>query len=133
MKEAGIAVFCSILTIMAFGVPSPLIKGKWRFAGGIYNGKPEGSTDGYQLQRVYTDKTFSAYMLASGSKPEKYQSGKYSLSGNKYTETETYSMQPSKLTNKAVQYQISRRKDTLVLKGKLPTGMQVEEYWVRVK
>lgn len=133
MKKICIAAIFSLLTIMAFSVPSPSIKGKWRFAGGIYNGKPEGSTDGYQLQRVYTDKTFNAFILASGSKPEKYQSGKYSLSGSKYTETETYSMQPSKLTNKAVQYQISRRKDTLVLKGKLPTGMQVEEYWVRVK
>lgn len=128
MKKICIAAIFSLLTIMAFSVPSPSIKGKWRFAGGIYNGKPEGSTDGYQLQRVYTDKTFNAFILASGSKPEKYQSGKYSLSGNKYIETETYSMQPSKLTNKAVQYQVSRRKDTLVLKGKLPTGMQVEEY-----
>lgn len=133
MKKILVTALCSIFTVLVFSVPSPQIKGKWRFAGGIYNGKPEGSTEGYQLQRVYTGKTFNAFMLASGSKPEKYQSGKYSLLGSNYTETETYSMQPSKLTNKAVQYQISKRKDTLVLKGKLPTGMQVEEYWVRVK
>jgi hypothetical protein len=133
MRILRVPVLVSLLALLAFIVPSPQIKGKWRFAGGIYNGKPEGSTEGYQLQRVYTDKAFNAYILAAGSKPEKYQSGKYSLSGSNYTETETYSLQPSKLTHKAVQYQISKRKDTLVLKGKLPTGMQVEEFWVRVK
>jgi hypothetical protein len=133
MKKIIITTLCTLLAILAFALPLPQLKGKWRFAGGIYNGKPEGSTEGYRLQRIYTDKGFDAYILASGSKPEKYQSGKYTLAGSNYTETETYSMQPSKLTNKAVQYQISKRKDTLVLKGKLPTGMQVEEYWVRVK
>ncbi|WP_342644322.1 hypothetical protein [Mucilaginibacter sp. CSA2-8R] len=133
MKKIIVPALCSLLAMLAFINPSPQLKGKWRFAGGIYNGKPEGSTEGYLLQRVYTDQGFNAYLLASGSKPEKYQSGKYVLSGSKYTETETYSMQPSKLTNKPVLYQLSRRKDTLILKGKLPTGMQVEEYWVRVK
>jgi hypothetical protein len=133
MKKILILTLCGLLAVQAFALPSPKIKGKWRFAGGIYNGKSEGSTEGYQLQRVYTDRVFNAYILATGSKPEKYQSGKYSISGDNYTETETYSMQPSKLTNKAVKYQIAMRKDTLILKGKLPTGMQVEEYWVRAK
>jgi hypothetical protein len=133
VKKIKIVALLSIITFIAFGVPSPQLKGKWRFAGGIYNGKPEGSSKEYQLQRVYTNKTFDAYLLAPGNKPEKYQAGNYSLSANNYTETETFSMQPSKLTNKAVQYQISKRKDTLVLKGRLPTGMQVEEYWVRIK
>lgn len=133
MNKIFVPALCSVLAVFAFVSPSPQLKGKWRFAGGVYNGKAEGSTEDYQLQRVYTDKGFTAYILASGSKPEKYQAGKYALLGSRYTETETYSMQPSKLTNKAVQYQISKREDTLVLKGKLPTGMQVEEYWVRVK
>ena len=133
MKKILNFALCSLLAVHAFAFPSPRIKGKWRFAGGIYNGKSEGSTEGYQLQRVYTDKVFNAYILATGSKPEKYQSGKYSVLGSNYTETETYSMQPSKLINKTVKYQIAMRKDTMILKGTLPTGMQVEEYWVRAK
>jgi len=109
------------------------LEGKWQYAGGIYNGKKEGGTEGYQLQRTYTDKQFEAFMIEDGGAPQKYQAGDYNLSKDSCTETETFSTQPSKLTGVAVHYNYKLKNDTLTLTGKLPTGMQVEEYWTKLK
>ncbi|WP_345951939.1 hypothetical protein ABDD95_10975 [Mucilaginibacter sp. PAMB04274] len=109
------------------------LEGKWLYAGGVYNGKKEGGTEGYQLQRTYTDKKFEAVMIEDGGEPQKYQAGDYEIDGNTCTETETFSTQPSKLTNVPVHYNYQIKNDTLILEGKLPTGMQVEEHWTKMK
>lgn len=109
------------------------LEGKWLYAGGTYNGKQEGGTEGYQLQRAYTGNNFEAFMIEDGGKPEKYQAGDYTLNGDSCIETETFSAQESKLTGISVHYQYQIKNDTLTLTGKLPTGMQVEEHWVKMK
>ncbi len=131
MKKVAIA----ILLIFAASSFSPVqtLKGTWQFVGGIYNGKREGRTKQYTLQRKYTDATFDAYVLENGYKPEKYQSGYYTLKNDSCIETETFSSQPSRLTNIQVHYRCEVRHDSLILSGKLPTGMVVEEYWKRQK
>ncbi|WP_295769108.1 hypothetical protein [uncultured Mucilaginibacter sp.] len=110
---------------------SQSLKGKWNYAGGIYNGKKEGSTQGYLLKRTYTDKDFEAFMIEDGGQPQKYQAGNYKLKGDSCTETETFNTQPSTLTGVNVNYSYQLKNDSLILRGKLPTGMQVEEYWIK--
>lgn len=126
---AGIFV---IAALAAFSGPKTL-KGTWRYAGGIYNGKKEGAPAGYTLRRNYSDTTFEAFVIDKASKPEKFESGYYFLKSDTCIETETYSKQPSKLTGRPVAYHYEVRKDSLILSGTLPTGMIIEEYWKRVK
>jgi len=109
------------------------LEGKWQYAGGITNGKAEGGTDGYQLQRTYTSKNFEAFLIEGASEPQKYQAGDYTLNGDSCLETETFSTQPSKLTGVTVHYHYEVKNDTLILTGKLPTGIQVEERWTKIK
>jgi len=114
-------------------LPISTLKGTWEFQGGIYNGKKEGATVDYTLQRRYDKKHFEAFGLEKDSKPEKYQAGDYELRGDTCIETETYSSQPSKLTGVPIHYLYTIHNDTLTLKATLPTGMTVEEYWKRTK
>ena len=109
------------------------LKGVWEFAGGIYHGKKEGAPVGYVLQRKYDKQHYEAFVIDSSAKPEKYEAGDYVLKGDTCIETETYSAQPSKLTNIPVSYLYSVRNDTLTLSATLPSGMTVEEYWKRIK
>lgn len=112
---------------------APTLKGTWTFQGGIYNGKKEGAPTEYTLQRRYQADKFDAYLIEKGSKTQKYQSGRYQLKNDTCLETETYSIQPSKLTGKTLHYHYAVRQDSLILQGTLPTGMVVEEYWKKVK
>jgi len=109
------------------------LKGTWEYLGGIYNGKKDNPPTEYTLQRTYDDAHFNAYALEKGYKPEKYEAGDYIIKGDTCIETQTFSSQPTKLKNIPVHYQFSIRNDSLILKGTLPTGMVVEEYWKRVK
>ena len=121
-----------MLTASAFtGVTT--LKGTWEFKGGIYNGKKEGAPAEYTLRRKYSKDSFEAFVIEKGSKPEKYEAGNYVLKGDTCIETETYSSQPSKLSGVPVHYLYHVRNDSLILNGKLPSGMVVEEYWLRVK
>ena len=109
------------------------LNGVWKYQGGIYNGKAEGEPKDYTLQRRYNASYYEAYIIENGVKPEKYEAGYYTLSTDTCLETETYSSQPSKLIGKTVHYLYSVRNDTLTLKGRLPSGMTVTEYWKKVK
>ena len=134
MKKLFTTSAACIILLMACNSSNSSLKGKWQYAGGITNGKAEGATEGYQLQRTYTDNNFEAYMLEEGVEPEKYQTGDYKLKGDSCIETETFNMQPSLLTGVAVHYQYQLKGDTLILKGTLPTNkVQVEEHWTRIK
>jgi hypothetical protein len=109
------------------------LKGKWKFVGGIYNGKKEGAPTEYTLQKKYTDKSYEAFMLEKGSKALKYEAGNYNLKIDTLTDTETFSLQPSKITGIPINYHFTLSSDTLTISATLPTGMQVEEYWLKIK
>jgi hypothetical protein len=127
-----IASFLFILLISSFAERETL-KGIWEFQGGIYNGKKEGPPVDYTLQRKYNKEHFEAFLLEKDNKPQKYQAGDYSLKGDTCIETETFNAQSSKLTGIPITYLYSIRNDTLTFKATLPTGMTVEEYWMRKK
>lgn len=127
-----LAIIIILLSICSFQTKSSL-KGTWEFVGGIYNGKKEGATSGYALQRKYNSKHYNSFAIEEGSKPQKYESGNYILKGDTCVDIETFSTQPSKITNIAIKYLYTFKNDTLILKGTLPTGMQVEEFWKKVK
>jgi hypothetical protein len=133
MMMKKLTLLSGVITLLTACTQSSSLEGKWQYAGGSYNGKREGGTEGYQLQRNYTGKNFEAFMIEGEGKPQKYQAGDYTLKGDSCMETETFSTQPSKMTGVMVHYNYHVKNDTLVFKGKLPTGMQVEEYWTKVK
>ncbi|HEY8784430.1 MAG TPA: hypothetical protein VIM16_22585 [Mucilaginibacter sp.] len=126
------AVIFVALFFCSFNSPATL-KGTWEFVGGIYNGKKEGTTKGYTLQRKYNAAHYEAYAVEKGYKDEKYETGNYMLKGDTCIDTETFCSQPSKITNIPIHYLYTLKNDTLTLKGTLPTGMVVEEYWKRIK
>ncbi|WP_462265524.1 hypothetical protein [Mucilaginibacter sp.] len=111
----------------------PTLKGTWEYKGGIYNGKASPAPSGYQLQRKYTKTTFETFLLEPDTMPQRFQISNYLLTADSCIETETFSKIPSKLTNIPVHYAYTLRQDTLTLTGMIPTGMQVKEYWVKIK
>lgn len=113
--------------------PTSTLKGTWEFVGGIYNGKKEGAPSGYALHRKYDAANYQAFAIEKGYKTEKYEAGTYVFKGDTCVDTETFCSQPSKITNIPIHYLYTLKNDTLTLKGTLPTGMTVEEYWRRVK
>jgi hypothetical protein len=125
---------CSIiLTLMTSFQTAPNLKGTWEFAGGIYNGKKEGAPTDYKMQRHYTDLGYQAFVLEKGYKAQKYETGTYFFKGDTCVDTETFSSEESKILNIPIHYLYTLKNDTLTLKGTLPTGMRVEEYWKKVK
>jgi len=125
-----------ILTLITFNLSAPTtiksLKGTWQFAGGIYNGQPDGAPKDYKMQRTYTDKDFSAFASQKGYKTEKYEAGTYTIKGDTCFETQTYSSRPSQNTNKIIKYIYKIQNNQLTFSGTLPSGMVVEEHWVRV-
>jgi hypothetical protein len=109
------------------------LEGTWEYAGDIFNGKKEGAPDGYALQRKYSQAHFEAYVIQKGSMPEMYETGDYLLKEDSCLEVQTFSNQDSKLLNIPVHYHYAINNDTLTLKGFLPNGERVEEYWKRIK
>jgi hypothetical protein len=126
--------FIIVSTALSFGWESQNnLEGTWQFSGGIYNGKQEGGTEGYKLQRKYKAHNFEAYLIEEGLKPQKFQAGNYKLISDSCFETETFNSEPSNLSGVMLRYHYQIKNDTLTFKGKLPSGMDVEEYWTRVK
>jgi hypothetical protein len=109
------------------------LKGTWEFIGGIYNGKKEGPPTEYVLQRKYDVNSYVAFAIEKGYQPEEYETGNYILNGDTCVDTETFCSQPSKITNIPIHYLFTLNNDTLTLRGLLPTGMHVVEYWKRIK
>ncbi len=109
------------------------LKGDYIFQGGLYNGKPDGPPKGYTLKRTYTDKGFTAYASEKGYKTEKYEAGTYVLKADSCLETQTFSSRPTQALNKTIHYALKIEKGELILSGKLPSGMVVEEHWKKIK
>lgn len=125
------------LSVLLFALPPSnklkTLKGTWTYAGGKFNHKLSAAPKGYTQQRKYTDTAFTAYLIEPGQQPEKYEAGRYTLKGDTCLETQTYSMQASKLLGVTVHYGYALHHDTLVLKGTLPNGAVIEDYWKKVK
>ena len=120
-----------VLSFCSFSRTS--LKGTYEYAGDITNGKKSGAPTEYALHRKYADAHYEAFVIEKGYKPEKYETGDYTLTGDTCVDTETFCSQPSKITNIPIHYLYTFRKDTLVLKGTLPNGLVVEEYWKKIK
>lgn len=131
MRKLFFAI-ASLLIFSSFAQVSSL-KGTWQYAGGISNGKYYGAPDGFTQQRKYTNDKFEAFLLEKGEKPVRYEAGNYALKIDSCFETQTYSLEPSILTGKTIHYRYTLKNDTLFLKGKLPNGIEVEDYWKKVK
>lgn len=109
------------------------LEGKWEYAGDIFNGKKEGAPKEYTLQRTYSPAHFEAYVIQKGYMPEMYETGDYWLKADSCLEVQTFSNQESKLLNIPIHYNYTISNDTLTLKGILPNGERIEEYWKRIK
>ncbi len=131
MKKLALAIV--VLFIFSSFYQVPKLNGTWIYAGGISNGKYYAAPEGFSQQRKYTKDKFEAFLLEKGEKPVKYEAGSYSLKSDSCFETQTYSLEPSVLTGKTVKYSFTIKNDTLFLKGKLPNGIAVEDYWKKVK
>ena len=131
MKKAALLILL-VVVLTSFQEPKTL-KGTWQFCGGYFNGKPNPAPKDYTLHRKYTSTSYEAFLLEKGEKPLKYEAGNYSLKSDSCFETQTYSLQPSVLTGKMIRYRYTIKNDTLFLKGKLPNGIEVEDYWKKVK
>jgi hypothetical protein len=129
-KLAG--AFLLILLLSSFNQTQTL-KGTWLYAGDIFNGKKESAPTEYSLQRKYANAHYEAFVLEKGYAPEKYETGDYSIQTDTCLETQTWCSQPSKLVGVTLHYSYTVRNDTLILKGILPNGENVEEYWKRAK
>ena len=127
-----IIVAAALLIFSSFAQVSTL-QGTWQYAGGISAGKHYAAPDGFTQQRKYTNDKFEAFLLEKGEKPVRYEAGNYSLKKDSCFETQTYSLEPSTLTGKTIHYRYTIKNDTLFLKGKLPNGIEVEDYWKKVK
>lgn len=109
------------------------LKGTWQYNGGESNGKAEGPPTQYTLQRKYTDKDFTAYVLEKGSKPEKYEAGTYTLKGDTCLETCTFNNQTPQAVGKTVAYIFSVNDGIIHLKATLPGGTVVDDQWKKIK
>ncbi|HWZ05254.1 MAG TPA: hypothetical protein VNX40_16665 [Mucilaginibacter sp.] len=135
LKNISTKIFCCIfLTLFLCSFqPSPSLKGTWEFVGGIYNGKREGAPKEYSLHRKYNLTGYEAFVIEKGYKAQKYEAGTFVFKGDTCVDTESFSAQPSKITNIPIHYIYTLKNDTLTLKGTLPTGMRVEEYWKKIR
>ena len=109
------------------------LKGTWQYNGGISNGKAEGPPKQYKLQRRYTDKSFTAFVLEKGNKPEKYEAGTYILKGDTCFETCTFNSQTPQAIGKTVAYIFSVKNGIIHLMATLPGGTVVDDQWKKIK
>lgn len=105
------------------------LKGKWEYAGDIFNGKAEGAPTEYSLERRFTNDKFESFLLEKGEKPQKYEAGDYSLEADTCYQTQTFCAQDSQLLNIRIKYKYTLVNDTLTLNTTLPNGNKVTEFW----
>jgi hypothetical protein len=109
------------------------LSGIWEYNGGIYNGKAETASKDYKLQRKYDAVHYTGMFIEKGEDTLTYEKGDYKLLPDTCLETQTFSSQPSQVTGVTLRYRYRISNDSLIFKGKLPNGTNVEEYWKKVK
>jgi hypothetical protein len=111
---------------------NPII-GTWQYDGGLYNGREQKASPDFQMQRSYTGNTFEAFLIEGSAKPELYSSGVYAIKNDTLLITSKFSSRPSQNTDLTISYNYVIDQNNLTIKGVLPNGMIVEEYWKKVK
>ena len=122
-----------LISLLFISCSTASFKGTWQYNGGIYDGKARPASTDFKMQRSYTSNKYEAFMIDGENPPEKYGSGSYTVKNDTFYVTSEFSSQPSQLLGKTIAYTYQFTKDMLTIKGKLPNGMQVEEYWQKVK
>ena len=130
IKVVFAVCLCFAFALVSFQQVKTL-KGTWLYCGDVFNGKTEGAPTEYSLERKYSKDKFESFLLEKGEKPDKYETGDYTLNADTCTETQTFSAQDSKLLNVPVKYIYTVKNDTLTLSGTLPNGSVVKEFWKR--
>lgn len=127
-----------LLTIL-FGIiiisscsKNPII-GTWQYDGGLYNGREQKASPDFQMQRTYTENTFEAFLIEGSAEPELYNSGIFVIKNDTLLITSKFSSRPSQNTDVTIIYKYVIDQNRLTIKGVLPNGMIVEEYWKKVK
>ena len=127
-----------LLTIL-FGIiiisscsKNPII-GTWQYDGGLYNGREQKASPDFQMQRTYTENTFEAFLIEGSAEPELYNSGIFVVKNDTLLITSKFSSRPSQNTDVTIIYKYVIDQNRLKIKGVLPNGMIVEEYWKKVK
>ncbi len=132
MKKLFLPVLL-VCILCSFNTGHIYLKGVWEYKGGLFNGKVDTASAGYTLQRSYDKLHYKAFVKEKGEANVIYEKGDYQLKGDTCFETQTYSLQPSKLLNKTVKYVYIISNDTLKLLSVLPNGNKVEDHWVKIK
>lgn len=133
MKDLFKICFSGLCLILITSCSSSPIKGTWQYDGGIYNGRPQKASPDFQMHRTYGKDTYEAFMLEGNAAPELYNSGIYELKGDSLLITSKFSSRPSQNTDVRIAYKYVIENEKLTIKGVLPNGMLVEEYWKKVK
>lgn len=123
----------AIIALCSFNIGDSPLKGTWEYAGGLFNDKTDSVSTAYTLQRIYDKSHYKAVLKEKGEKDVIYEKGDYKLVADTCFETQTYSLQSSKLLNKVVKYNYSISNDTLKLLTVLPNGNKIEDHWVKIK
>jgi hypothetical protein len=123
----------AVFMLCSFGKSDNPLKGVWEYRGGLFNGKLDTASTAYSLQRTYDKAHYKALLKEKGEKTVTYEKGDYKLQADTCFETQTYSLQPSKLLNTTVKYTYTISNDTLKLFSILPNGNKVEDHWVKIK
>lgn len=133
MMKIRYHIFAIIFLMLLNSCAKSSFKGTWQYKGGVYDGKARPASADFKMQRTYTSDKYEAYMIEGSNAPEKYGSGRYEVKNDTFYVTSEFSTQPSQMLGKTIAYTFQFKKDTLTIKGTLPNGMQVEEYWEKVK
>lgn len=127
-----IAVLLLGVIMSAAGCTDSPIEGTWQYDGGIYNGNPRQASTDFQMIRTYTTDSYEGHMI-EGKTDTRYTAGTYEVKNDSIYLTSTFSNQPSQLLGRSQAYQFEIADSRLTIKGTLPNGMQVEEYWKKVE
>ncbi len=136
MKKQNLTIaILAIIILMQTACSSNSFTGTWQYDGGIYDAKPQAASADFKMQRTYTTNKYEAFVIEGENQPKKYGSGRYEIKGDTFLVTSEYSAQPSQLVGKTIAYKfkIDQDQDKLTIKGTLPNGMKVEEYWKKIK
>ena len=133
MKYLKNTVAFFLLLIAIVSCSSKSFEGTWEYNGGIYNGKPTPASADFKMHKTYTSSKYEAFMIDGQNAPEKYGSGRYEVKNDSFLVTSEFSTQPSQTLGKTIAYKYRFNKDSLIIEGVLPNGMQVKEYWKKVE
>ena len=108
------------------------LKGTWQYNGGLYNGREQKATSDFIMQRTYSANSYEALKIEGSREPELYNSGIYEVKGDTLFITSKFSSRPSQNTDLTIRYKFKIENNKLTINGVLPSGMVVEEYWMKV-